>query len=155
MKKNLVLCVLFLGCTINLFCRDDASRIKLDEKFCGQNPEKIIGGKGTVTPEYLLGVWVENNSKEDVKVMVDGGNIDGYLTIPAGTKKFMDSPTPYAKGLRWKVGASVYKTAKYDKPTRFVIKDGNLYDVTALDKLKDMGSWTALDKSEYFDQKAS
>lgn len=110
---------------------------------------------GVVGPRWLRGITVKNESGHDLWVMVgqestvsQGGMvIEGgkYELLPAGAEKLIASQETTPKGLTWYTPgeAKVYETAKFGKPDYVVIKKDNRYDMTSMDALKDMGTWTA------------
>jgi hypothetical protein len=150
---SLVLFVLVLSGGILNSC-DFCDCSKYDKKEEQNIESKANVNLGLIGPRWTYGIMIKNDSDSEIRVKVDGGDVNGYISIPAGKEKLLNSRGSGFRGVYWKSGNFEYETAKYAKPDCIVIKNGNLYTMTSMDGSKDMGGWTAVEPVDYVGQKA-
>lgn len=113
---------------------------------------------GVIGPRWTYAIMVKNDTKNEIRVMVDGGDVNGFTKIAPGEEKLMNSRGVVAedgkKGIYWINGDNRYETEKYSRLDCVVIHDGNKYDATAMDKVVVKGTWTANEPNEYKGQEA-
>jgi len=156
--KKLILSGLVLGGVVTLSF-GHCGHCGVGDKKTG---DKIVGAPqmgmlkekkaGAIGPRWTYGIMVKNGSDKEIRVRVDGGDVNGYIAIPAGQEKLLNSLASMPdgkKGVYWISGDFEYTTAKYAKPDYIVIKNGNLYTMTSMDGTKDMGGWTAVTPVNY------
>lgn len=149
MKKKLLILSVFLLSSGVLFSNEKCCKFNDNDSSKDDKPSKT----GVIGPRWTYGIMVKNASDKEIRVMVDGGDVNGYIAIPAGQEKLLNSKGE-GKRVYWKSGDFEYETAKYGKPDNIVIKNGNIYDMQSFDGTKNMGTWTALEKVEYLNQEA-
>lgn len=94
---------------------------------------------GVVGPRWTYGIMVKNSSEKDITAWADGS--PDKVAILAGTEKLLTTSSRGPKGVYWQVLGEVHETAKFVRPDFVEVKKGNVYDITAMDGVKDMGGW--------------
>lgn len=144
-KAVFSLCLLFSSSII--FGKDCCRCSKIDcSNFSNGSKTELL------PPRWLQGITVKNSTDKDIKVMADGGNVNGYITIGAGKEKLVDSRGDIKRGIRFVIDGVARETSKYEKPDYIEIKSEKIYNAVALDKTENMGTWTALKPSSYNNQ---